>query len=101
MRAYLVGSFATGTQNADSDVDILLEVQERQGVPALELEDSYRHALRQYFVTHNIRGKDDGVHPQWCGRRVDVYMTYDASQECRPKILLEAPKPQPRRSFRP
>lgn len=89
VRAFLVGSFCTGKERAESDVDILLEVQDRRGVPAHELEDHYRAALRQYFVTNGIQGKCDSVHPQWQGRRVDLYFTYDADSEPRPKRLLE------------
>lgn len=93
--AFVVGSFAKGTQHDDSDVDVLLEVlpprlARTSGLTESQLEDHYRQALRQYFVTHDIRGKADDVHPQWCGRRVDVYFTYDASRELRPKIRLES-----------
>lgn len=88
LRAYLVGSFSKGTANKHSDVDILLEVEQRAPVDAKILEDQYRQALRQYFVTHNIKGKNDSVHPNWDGRRVDLYFTYDADAETRPKILL-------------
>lgn len=89
-RAFLAGSFAkgtarpTGSLEGESDVDILLEVQPRRGWTAEQLEEKYRTLLRQYFVTYNIRGKADDVHPQWMGRRVDVYITYDASTETRP-----------------
>jgi predicted nucleotidyltransferase len=88
IRAYLVGSFAKGCAHAESDVDILLEVTPSRDRTAAELEDYYRQALRQYFVTHDIRGKRDDLHPNWCGRRVDVYFTYDADAETRPKVLL-------------
>ena len=87
-RAFLVGSFAKGLQHADSDVDLLLEVQPRAGYTPAQLEDHYRQALRQYFVTHNIRGKDDSMHPQWGGRRIDLYFTYDANAEQRPKVWI-------------
>jgi predicted nucleotidyltransferase len=88
LRAFLIGSFAKGCENEESDVDILLEVKPHPGQTASELEEHYRQALRQYFVTHDIRGKQDSVHPTWCGRRVDVYFTYDADLELRPKVLL-------------
>jgi predicted nucleotidyltransferase len=87
-RAYVVGSFAKGCANDESDVDVLLEVPPRAGLTAAELEEQYRQALRQYFVTHDLRGKQDSVHPNWCGRRVDVYFTYAADTESRPKVLL-------------
>ena len=103
IKAYLVGSFAKeslgiGSTRPDSDVDILLEVPLREGTTSAELEDAYRGPLRQYFVTHNIRGKNDAVHPQWQGRRVDLYFTYDASVETRPKIELEYARPADRES---
>jgi predicted nucleotidyltransferase len=89
-RAFLVGSFAAGKNHDESDVDILLEVEPHPDQSALQLAEAYRRPLQQYFVTHNIRGKDDSVHPQWAGRRVDLYFTYDADQEDdRPKIELE------------
>ena len=101
LRAFVVGSFASGAQNDESDVDVLLEVPSHDGFTAEQLEDHYRQALRQHFVTHGIRGKADHVHPQWCGRRVDVYITYDADLEARPKVLLAAPESKPRRRPRP
>ncbi|MBC8741898.1 nucleotidyltransferase domain-containing protein [Paraburkholderia sp. UCT31] len=88
VRAFLVGSFATGRSHAESDVDILLEVRPSPGRTAAELEDYYRQGLRDYFVKHDIRGKQDSLHPNWCGRRVDVYFTYNADQESRPKVRL-------------
>lgn len=87
-RAYLVGSQAVGNTHAESDVDILLEVEPRRRMLAARLEEHYRQALRQYFVTHDIRGKNDALHPQWDGKRVDLYFTYNAEAETRPKILL-------------
>jgi len=88
IRAYLVGSFAKKCEHAQSDVDILLEVSRSPDRTEAELEDYYRQALRQYFVKHDIRGKRDDLHPNWCGRRVDMYFTYDAEAETRPKVLL-------------
>lgn len=94
-RAFLVGSFAggrAGQPHADSDVDILLEVAPRAGMSSDELAEHYRQALRRHFMKHGIRGRMDSVHPQWSGRRVDVYFTYDADAESRPKVRLH-PKP--------
>ena len=95
-RGFLVGSFAKehmgiGATHSESDVDILLEIEpnpRKKGMSDVDLEDSYRHALRRYFMKNNIRGKDDSVHPQWCGRRVDLYLTFDADKEARPKLTL-------------
>ena len=100
-RAFVVGSFARGTQNETSDLDVLLEVPWREGYTARELEEHYRRALRQHIMSNDIRGKADHLHPQWCGRRVDVYFTYDAELEDRPKVLLAAPEPKARRRPRP
>lgn len=85
---YVVGSYAKGNTHPESDLDVLLEVTPKKGYTAKELEDKYRRKLQQYFVTHDIWGKDDSVHPQWNGHRVDIYFTYDASTESRPKVLL-------------
>lgn len=65
-----------------------------------KLEDYYRFSLRQFFVTNGIKGKMDSVHPQWCGRRVDLYITYNADLEKRPKILLDLIKRKPQPSGR-
>ena len=89
-QVFIVGSFAKGLQNQDSDIDILIEVPPNQEWDDVRgLEDHYRQALRNYFVQNNIRGKADAVHPQWGNRRIDLYLTYDASLETRPKIKLE------------
>lgn len=98
-RAFLIGSQAKerlgiGKTNQESDVDILLEVKPREDETAEQMQDRYRRKLMDYFMRHNIRGKKDSVHPQWCGRRIDVYFTYDADQETRPKIELEKPSPR-------
>ena len=90
-RGYLIGSFAGGGRakpNAESDVDILLEVPPVLCLGAERLAELYRRPLQQCFVTLDIRGKADHLHPQWEGRRVDLYFTYDADLEKRPKILL-------------
>jgi predicted nucleotidyltransferase len=91
-RAFLVGSFATQSARDDSDVDILLEVVPREDEDAHAMEERYRQKLRQHFVKHNIKGKDDSVHPQWMNRRVDLYFTYDAAadhrNQPRPRIEL-------------
>ena len=91
LRAFVVGSVAKGTENSESDIDILFEIVPRGDESSDAIEDRYRQKLRQYFVTHDIKGKMDSVHPQWAGRRVDVYFTYDANLETRPKILLPGP----------
>lgn len=88
LRAFVVGSFARGCATDESDLDVLLEVRSAKGQSVAELEDYYRRRLRQYFATHGIRGKRDDLHPLWCARRVDVFFTYDADGEHRPKVRL-------------
>lgn len=101
-RAFIVGSFAQGLQTERSDVDVLLEVAPRPGETAGQMEERYRQALRAHFMRHNIRGVADDVHPQWAERRVDIYFTYDADTEARPKIqlhkLVAVPLPAPQSS---
>lgn len=101
-RCFLVGSFAkeklgVGKTHHSSDVDILLEVKAPEdGESAAAMEERYRAKLMTYFMKHKLKGRHDEVHPQWCGRRVDVYFTYDADLESRPKVELEAPAPKKR-----
>lgn len=99
-QAFVVGSFAKGSQGEHSDLDILFEIRKNSTFTAEEIEDSYRRLLRQYFVQHNIQGKADHIHPQWCERRIDLYFTFDADQETRPKMLLpKRPQGQPQAWF--
>ena len=86
--AYVVGSFSTGKQNPQSDIDVLLEIYPIKNISAEEFEEKKRDRLRNYFVKNNITGIQDSIHPQWNGRRIDIYFTYDASTETRPKIKL-------------
>jgi hypothetical protein len=100
-RAFLVGSFAqkvlgVGDIHASSDVDVLLEISAIVGQTPSEVESFYRQRLMKHFVDNAIVGRQDAVHPQWCGRRLDVYITYDADLEERPKVQLEQPAPSSR-----
>ena len=92
-RVFLVGSFSGGSSSADSDVDVLLEVAPTPGVTASELTTNYRLPLQRYFMQHGLRGRHDEVHPQWCGRRLDLYFTYDAGEDERPKLELDQEPP--------
>lgn len=99
-RTFLIGSFAKqelglGQIHDSSDVDVLIEVPHRDDETADQLSERYRDKLRAYFMKHRIQGRNDSVHPQWCGRRVDVYFTYDADAESRPKLQLTAPAAKP------
>jgi len=86
--AYLIGSFASGKQNPSSDVDILLEIYPVKSTSSEEFTELKRRKIQEYFMKNNLRGQADSVHPQWNGRRVDLYFTYDASTDNRPKIQL-------------
>jgi predicted nucleotidyltransferase len=88
--AYLVGSFARNKAHATSDVDIVLIVPPRQGYTPDEFTEKMRQPLRRYFMQHDIQGKHDAVHPQWDGRRMDIYFEYDLSRQGdRPWIRLQ------------
>lgn len=100
-RAFVVGSFAKealglGRTHSSSDVDVLLEVRPRSDETDSAMEQRYRLKLMTHFMRLQIQGRDDSAHPQWCGRRVDVYFTHDADLESRPKLALEAPIPRSR-----
>ena len=86
--AFVVGSFAKGTENIESDIDILLEINPVYGLDENELTNFYRRLIYQYFMKHDIHGKCDSVHPQWEGRRVDMYLTYNISNNNEVKIKL-------------
>ena len=87
--AFVVGSFAKGNTHAESDIDILLEVEPVSGFNEWELTNYYRRLVYQYFMKHDIHGKCDSVHPQWENRRVDMYLTYDMSRHDEVKIKLQ------------
>jgi len=87
-RAFIIGSYASGKQHSTSDIDVLLEIPERSSETTRDIEQEYRKKLQSYFVKNNISGVRDDLHPQWEGRRIDVYFTYDADNETRPKKLL-------------
>jgi predicted nucleotidyltransferase len=107
-RCFLVGSFAKeklglGRTTALSDVDVLIEVRKENEVgdanaaeTVQQMEDRYRRKIMNHFVKHDLCGRHDHIHPQWAGRRVDVYFTFEADAEVRPKIELEAPAPKKR-----
>ena len=91
-RVFVVGSFASGKQIGRSDIDILLEISpKKNGESATDVENAYRRKLQDYFVKNNIREQRDDLHPNWNGRRVDVYFTYNADEETRPKVELGGP----------
>lgn len=87
-RVFLIGSFAKGMNHEESDIDILVEISPKKDLTEEEIAEKYRNKIRKFFIDHNIREKRDSVHPQLRGRRVDVYFTYDADSESRPKIEI-------------
>lgn len=98
-RTFLIGSFAKealglGLTRPQSDVDILLEVAPQEGETEEKMTERYRLKLMTHFMKHGIRGKKDGVHPQWLQRRVDVYFTYDASCNPLPMVQLTSKEPE-------
>ncbi len=82
---FVVGSFAEGTQKDHSDLDIVIEVKNS----ADELQRGYRNRASRYFMDHDLQGKNDSVHPQWNGRRIDVYFVDNAEQEANGRKLVE------------
>jgi hypothetical protein len=104
LRCFLVGGFAKealgqGQTSSQSDVDVLLEIAQKPGDSELpekaeDIEVAHRQKIMNHFVKHRLFGRHDHLHPQWCGRRVDVYFTFDADAEQRPKVQLESPAPK-------
>ncbi len=87
-QVFVIGSFASDKQQDHSDLDVLLEVPG----DAEMLQQSYRRKIQKYFMDHNLTGVHDEVHPQWNGRRIDVYFTNNADAETRPKVKLATHK---------
>lgn len=79
LRVFIVGSFVKGKPHKTSDIDVLIEVK-RKTIPVKTLENKYRNKIRQHFIKHGI-AIDDSQHPQYKGRRIDLYFTYDANAE--------------------
>jgi len=79
--AYVVGTGASGQMRPDSDFDIVLQVPPQKGMTAQQFTEYNRRKIQQYFVTNKIEGQRDDLHPQWKGRRVDVYFTYEPPTE--------------------
>lgn len=72
----IVGSYAAGKQTDRSDIDILIKVPRRK-ISSDELEEKYRNKLRSYFIKNNIKGIAEHVHPNYNGKRIDIYFTYE------------------------
>lgn len=88
-RVFVVGSFAKGTQRNHSDIDVLLEIRRKpNGDTAEDVAEHYRGKIRKFFIDHDLRGKQDSVHPQWNGRRVDIYFTFDGDEGVLPKVNI-------------
>lgn len=91
-RVFVIGSFAKGTQRDHSDIDVLLEIQrKRNGDTAEDVAEHYRSKIRKFFIAHDLRGKHDSAHPQWDGRRVDIYFTYNGDEGLLPKVDITKP----------
>jgi predicted nucleotidyltransferase len=86
-RMFVAGSFSTGTQRVDSDIDIIIEVPD--GIDPIALQSEYRKRASDFFVKNNLRGVHDAAHPQWSGRRIDVYFVADAEAEANGRPIVE------------
>ena len=88
---FLVGSFAAQKAGDHSDVDVLFRVAPKAGMTAEDYTEFYRRPLRAWFMCHDIRGKCDKIHPQWEGRRLDIYFTYDerSPEDLRQSLRLQ------------
>ena len=87
-RAFVIGSFAKGKEHSKSDIDILLEVYLVEGYTENELTQHYRKRLAKYFMENNITETRDEIHPQWSNRRIDLYLTYNNTNDFSDKIEL-------------
>jgi predicted nucleotidyltransferase len=85
---YAIGSFAKGTHRDNSDIDVLVEIYPIKDTTPEDFTENKRRKIMNYFVKNNLQGIHDYVHPLWNGRRIDLYFTYDASMETRPKMKL-------------
>lgn len=100
--AHLVGSFAAGKAHEHSDVDLLVHVPEQPGFADDEsLTEYMRSRLRQYVVQNDLRTPQEchPYHPQWQGRRVDLYFTSKPGHDERPAIPLKSSKAKLRKSW--
>ncbi len=77
---WIVGSYAKGYATERSDIDILLKVRKRN-ITTKELEEKYRLKIIKHFTKNNIRTIADKEHPNWNGKRLDIYFTYDERKE--------------------
>jgi predicted nucleotidyltransferase len=85
-RVFIIGSYARGAAVRGSDLDMLVELEPRPGVPAEEMNRRYREVLQARLV--NYADKPDEGQPKWRGRRIDPYFTYDADTNTGPKVEL-------------
>lgn len=89
INAYLVGSHAKGTPRDDSDIDIVLQIPVQKDYSEEDFTKLKRKALQDYFMKNNIVGKADHIHPNYKGKRVDVYFTYKELKEGESVKLLK------------
>ena len=87
LRVFVVGSFVKGTPRQDSDIDVMIEVKSK-AISENALTDKYRDKIRKHFIKNKIMTKADEVHPNYKGRRIDLYLTYNADQATEHKIEL-------------
>lgn len=74
---YVVGSFCRGNPHKESDIDILLYVNKRNGFDDESFTELNRKKTRDYFAKNGIKSKCDYIHPMYKGRRIDIYFTFN------------------------
>lgn len=76
LKIWIVGSYAKGYATKKSDIDILVKVPNRK-ISSRDLELKYRQKIVSFFVKNGIMGVNDSAHPNFLGKRIDIYFTYD------------------------
>lgn len=82
-KVFLVGSFAANKQHKKSDIDIMMIVPGNKN-----LTDQYRKKIADYFVKNKISVADH-LHPNYEGRRIDLYFSNTTDGDTLPKIELK------------
>jgi predicted nucleotidyltransferase len=89
--AFVVGSVARGRAKADSDLDIAVIIERRDGRPhsksALKVSEEFHQRYRNYDYV-----------PKWNGRYVDFQFFYQDDRELERYSKIELPLKEARRS---
>jgi len=62
-KAYLFGSYASGTQREESDIDILVELQSPIGYDFMRLEDMLSNSLQKKVDLQTHQSISPYIHP--------------------------------------